>query len=50
MNNEQLLEEHHDVVKLLRKGLSIRNIMKITDKSSGTVQKVKSIITTQAQV
>lgn len=41
--NEQLLEEHNDIIKLLRKGLSVRNIMKITNKSSGTVQKVKKM-------
>lgn len=45
-SNEQLLEEHNDIVKLLRKGLSVRNIMKITNKSSGTVQKVKKLMTT----
>lgn len=44
-SNEELLEEHNDVTKLLRKGLSIRNIMKITEKSSGTVQKVKKLVT-----
>lgn len=43
--NKLLLEEHNDIVKLLKKGISIRNIMKITDKSSGTVQKIKKMIT-----
>lgn len=39
-----LLAEHKDIVKELRKGLSVRRIMKLTDKSSGTVQKIKKII------
>lgn len=41
--DEQLLTEHKDIVKLLKQGLSVRKIMKLTDKSSGTVQKVKKI-------
>jgi DNA invertase Pin-like site-specific DNA recombinase len=43
-SNEDLLTEHKDIVKLLKQGLSVRKIMKITDKSNGTIQKMKSII------
>ena len=44
-DEETVLTEHKDIVKLLRKGgLSVRNIMDITHKGSGTVQKVKKII------
>ena len=45
-NTSQLLEEHKDVVKLLKQGYSIRKTMKLTDKSSGTVQKMKKLIET----
>jgi DNA invertase Pin-like site-specific DNA recombinase len=38
-----LMEEHKDVVKLLKQNISIRNIMKITSKSSGTIQKIKKL-------
>lgn len=41
---KQILKEHSDVVKYLKQGQSIRNTMKLTDKSSGTVQKVKKLI------
>ena len=40
-DDETLLTEHKDVVKLLRQGMSVRKTMKLTDKSSGTVQKIK---------
>jgi DNA invertase Pin-like site-specific DNA recombinase len=43
-DNETLLTEHKDVVKLLKQGYSIRKTMKLTDKSSGTIQKIKKII------
>ncbi len=39
-----LLAENKDVAKLLRQGLSVRKVMKLTDKSSGTVQKIKKVI------
>jgi len=45
-DNETLLAEHKDIVKLLRQGMSVRKTMKLTDKSSGTVQKIKKIIIT----
>ncbi|MBE9602784.1 recombinase family protein [Pedobacter sp. MC2016-24] len=41
---DQILEKHKDVVKFLKQGQSIRNIMKLTEKSSATVQKVKQLI------
>ena len=40
-DKDQLLNEHKDVAKLLRQGYSIRKVMKLTDKSSGTIQKIK---------
>ncbi|WP_343592562.1 recombinase family protein [Flavobacterium sp.] len=43
-DNERLLTEHKEVVKLLKQGYSIRKIMKLTDKSSGTVQKIKKLL------
>ncbi len=43
-DEKELLAEHKDVVKLLKQGLSIRKIMKLTGKSSGTVQKVKQLM------
>ena len=43
-DDESLLTEHKDIVKLLKQGFSVRKVMKLTDKSSGTVQKVKKLI------
>jgi DNA invertase Pin-like site-specific DNA recombinase len=43
-SNSLLLEENKDVIKLLKQKVSVRNIMKITTKSSGTIQKVKKLI------
>lgn len=43
-DDKKLISEHSDVVKYLRQGQSIRNTMKLTGKSSGTVQKVKKLI------
>jgi len=40
-NKEQLKEDHADIIRLLNKNLSIRNIAKITGKSTTTIQKVK---------
>jgi DNA invertase Pin-like site-specific DNA recombinase len=45
-DKETLLAEHKDVVKQLRKNLSVRDVMKITKKSSGTIQKIKKLMTT----
>jgi DNA invertase Pin-like site-specific DNA recombinase len=43
-SDEQFLKENKEVAKLLKQGYSVRKVMKLTDKSSGTVQKVKKII------
>jgi len=43
-DKETLLNQHKDVVKYLRQGQSVRNTMKLTNKSSGTVQKIKGLI------
>jgi len=43
-NLDQTLNDHKDVVKLLKQGYSVRKVMKLTDKSSGTVQKVKKLV------
>lgn len=43
-DDKRLLAEHSDIVKYLRQGQSVRNTMKLTGKSSGTVQKVKKLI------
>ncbi len=46
-DDEAILAEHKDAVKLLKQGLSVRKVMKLTDKSSGTIQKVKKLIETK---
>jgi DNA invertase Pin-like site-specific DNA recombinase len=43
-DKETLLNQHKDVVKYLRQGQSVRNTMKLTGKSSGTVQKIKKML------
>lgn len=43
-STKQLLSEHSDIVKFVRQNQSVRNIMTLTGKSSGTVQKVRKII------
>lgn len=43
-DSKKLLTEHADIVKFIRQGQSIRNIMKLTAKSSGTIQKVKKLV------
>lgn len=43
-DDSKLLNEHADIVKFLRQGQSVRNTMKLTGKSSGTVQKVKKLM------
>lgn len=42
-DKETLLVQHKDIVKYLRQGQSVRNVMKLTGKSSGTVQKIKKL-------
>jgi DNA invertase Pin-like site-specific DNA recombinase len=43
-NSKQLLSEHSDIVRYVKQKQSVRNIMKLTGKSSGTVQKIKKIV------
>ena len=43
-DKEMLMNEHKDVVKLIKQGFSVRKVMKLTDKSSGTIQKIKKLI------
>lgn len=43
-SDEAILNENKDVVKLLKQGYSVRKVMKLADKSSGLVQKVKKLI------
>ena len=43
-SQDQILVENHEVVKMLKQGISIRNIMKLTGRSSATVQKVKKMM------
>ena len=43
-DSKQLLTEHSDIVRYVRQKQSVRNIMKLTGKSSGTVQKVRKIV------
>ena len=43
-SDEKILERHSDVARLLKRGLSIRNISAITNKSSNTVMKVKKLM------
>lgn len=43
-NESLILDENKDVIKLLKKGYSVRKVMKLTDRSSGLVQKVKRLI------
>lgn len=41
---KKLMTEHADIIKFIKQGHSVRNIMKLTSKSSGTVQKVKKAL------
>ena len=43
-SKQTTLEKHRDITKLLKQGHSVRNIMKLTEKSNGTVQKVKQLL------
>ena len=43
-SDEQFLTENKEVAKLLKQGYSVRKVMKLTDRSSGTVQKVKKLV------
>lgn len=43
-SDETILDRHADVAKLLKRGLSVRNINAITNKSTNTIMKVKKIL------
>lgn len=43
-DEKKLISEHSDIVKFIKQGQSVRNTMKLTGKSSGTVQKIKKLI------
>lgn len=43
-DEQKLLSDHSDIVKYVRQKQSVRNIMKLTGKSSGTIQKVKKLV------
>lgn len=43
-NDDEVLNDYKDVMKLLKQGYSVRKVMKLTDRSSGTIQKVKKLI------
>jgi len=43
-DTKQLLVEHSDIVKFVKQNQSVRNIMTLTGKSNGTVQKIRKIL------
>lgn len=43
---KKLMAEHADIIKFIKQGHSVRNIMKLTGKSSGTIMKVRSMFKT----
>jgi|SRR5690554_3464879 len=43
-SDEDILEEYSDVVKYLKKDRSVREIMKLTGRSNGTIMKVKKLL------
>lgn len=45
-SNETIIDRHSDIVRLLKRGISIRNISAITNKSTNTVLKVKRLCST----
>ena len=42
--DESILEENKSVIKLLKSGISVREIMKLTKKSTNTIMKVRKIL------
>jgi DNA invertase Pin-like site-specific DNA recombinase len=46
-DNKRVLTEHSDIVRFLRQGQSVRNIMALTKKANGTIQKVKKMVATE---
>ena len=45
---EQMKAEYREVISLLRKGYSIRDVAKLSGKSVSTVQRVKQLLTVQS--
>jgi len=43
-DDKTLKAENADIIKYVKQGQSVRNIMKLTGKSSGTVQKIKKLV------
>jgi len=43
-DKSDFLTKHNDVAKLLKKGMSIRNVAQLTKKSTKTIQKVKNLL------
>lgn len=43
-DKSDFLTKHNDVSKLLKKGMSIRNVAQLTKKSTKTIQKVKNLL------
>lgn len=43
-SQETLLNENREVIKYLKKGYSVREVMALTNKSSGLVQKIKKMV------
>ena len=43
-SDDTILERHSDVVKLIKRNISIRNIAAITNKSTNTILKVKKLL------
>ena len=46
-NEEQLFIDHDDIIQLIENGYSVRKIMKLTNKSSGTVMKMRKLLKEQ---
>ena len=44
---KKLVSEHSDIIKFLRQNQSVRNTMKLTGKSCGTIMKIKRILKTE---
>ena len=48
--DSDILKKYRLIVDLLKKGTSVRNVSKITSKSTGTIMKVKKILDKQAKL
>ena len=46
---EQIRTEYRDVISLLRKGYSIRDVAKLSGRGVSTVQRVKRLMKVQSQ-